>query len=1068
MGNLRTIHFDLPKRVILQSFVDWAKENSSLIATRLIDAGIAFINEQAENLNQPVSHLILDNRWHYLDKAKKQSYRGLLENNNEGIPSLSLTYYTFRHGGLSVRFDSKAVLKALWQDAKKGRLTNLTTHKTVKPTPEVANKTAPPVAPIDWVARDLNHWQSMATEGLNPYLKRKGLHEHTIPGLRFTKQQLAVAIINTEGQFQGVQHIFNDGQKRFTKGLAKKGHFALIGATHLPEKLTTIHVCEGIATAASIHLATGEPVFAALDAFNLLPVCRNLKRHYPKTPFMLWADNDWQKAQVKTQFGHILGNTGLIQANRTAFKLRGALVCTPDFSTFNQDLVKEATDFNDLHRLGNLEAIANTKPAKPDLHLSLWHEYHRYKSYAHGVLSPQQFSEGIKETYHSRYLPKDVFKREGVHLIRSPIGTGKTALVEHLIKQNPKQSMLFTTHLISLVESAACRLKLTSYNTCDNFDLQMESQLAICLNSLGKLIAEGNLRPYDVVVIDEVEQVLTRLTTYIEQKPLVFSVLKHLMSEAKTLICLDAHLSKTTVSLIQRFCPDKLVTIHFNEFTQAGERELCFHDSAESVQMAALSALGQNKKVYLAFNSKEEAKKTWKAFNFTCPDKKGLYISGDNTGDKENQAFFSDVNKVSQDYDFIICTPSVSTGVSINNGHFDFVGGIFNSQINTANDCMQALGRVRNHPLLHVFCDKRLAYKPTDPNIIAAKWSKTHFYDLHLMNLSATGQPILLNDDYEHLMLLVTQERNRSLNDFYQHFALLALHEGMKLTYFDTELDSETKKQFRQFKKACVEQDASLLAEQPLTLTASQLTALANKPRKTLNESRQFKKQQLIEFYHLPASDEENLSALSAIDNDGRFRQQLLSLELALGDEALAKNRFLAQLEKGAQFAADLTHYASLQRLYKQLLTTLQLATDKPYLNLADYHYDKETILNSGFIDWIELNRETLQGLITIPSKPQLDKDPIRFISMLLSRLGLKQKRVGRAELGVYQVNSERIRLLNALLLRREKGLSSLAIPLDTSSVKVKKETPLAFFIACFNKVKGFFGDTTASPPLPA
>ncbi|MCX6747528.1 MAG: toprim domain-containing protein, partial [Candidatus Nomurabacteria bacterium] len=136
--------------------------------------------------------------------------------------------------------------------------------------------------------------------------------------------------------------------KRFTKGLSKKGHFALIGMPSLPEKIPTIHVCEGVATAASIHRAIGEPVFAALDAFNLHPVCKSLKRHYPKTQIIIWADNDWKKADRTTKFGRVLGNTGLIQANRTAFKLRGTLVCTPDFSTFDSELIKEATDFNDL------------------------------------------------------------------------------------------------------------------------------------------------------------------------------------------------------------------------------------------------------------------------------------------------------------------------------------------------------------------------------------------------------------------------------------------------------------------------------------------------------------------------------------------------------------------------------------------------------------------------------------------------------------------------------------------------------------------------------------------------
>ncbi len=347
------------------------------------------------------------------------------------------------------------------------------------------------------------------------YLKRKGLNEGIIPGIKHAKHQIAVAIIDTQNTFLGMQRIFNDGQKRFTKGLSKKGHFALIGKPSLPEKISTIHVCEGVATAASIHFAIGEPVFAALDAFNLLPVCKSLKRQFPKTPIIIWADNDWQKANIKTKFGRVLGNTGLIQANRTAFKLRGTLVCTPDFSTFDPSLIKDATDFNDLHKLGGLNRIAKTIPNKPDIHLGLWHELQHFNQYAHGAVAPSQFTDGIKLSYNSRYLPNDVFKREGVHLVRSAIGTGKTAIVEHLVKQNPKQSILFTTHLISLVESAAQRLGLTSYNECDNFDLQIEHRLAICLNSLGKLTAEGALRHYDVVIIDEIEQVLARLTSHI-------------------------------------------------------------------------------------------------------------------------------------------------------------------------------------------------------------------------------------------------------------------------------------------------------------------------------------------------------------------------------------------------------------------------------------------------------------------------------------------------------------------------------------------------------------------------
>ncbi|MBA2710149.1 MAG: hypothetical protein H0U57_06120, partial [Tatlockia sp.] len=393
-----------PKRVIALSFIDWAKENNQLIVSQLIDAGIAFLNEQSENLKQPVFRLELDNRWHYIDKpTKKQSYRASLHSDSDGVPYLALTYFTFRHGSYSEKFNSKQVLKDLWMQERAGRpIAKAPAKPSNKPLVENAK---PPIMHIDWVATDLAHWQSMQPIGISHYLKRKGLNDFVIPGLRFAKNQVAVAIINTNNDFQGLQRIFNDGQKRFTKGLAKKGHFAVIGSDSLPQKPTTIHVCEGVATAATIHQATGEIVFSALDAFNLLPVCKALKRHYPKIPIIIWADNDWQKANQTTKFGQVIGNTGLIQANRTAFKLRNARVATPDFSSFEPEDIKGATDFNDLYQLSGLESLSNVIPQQPDIALALCLELRHYQKLAHGVLSPAQFSEGLKENYNSRYLP---------------------------------------------------------------------------------------------------------------------------------------------------------------------------------------------------------------------------------------------------------------------------------------------------------------------------------------------------------------------------------------------------------------------------------------------------------------------------------------------------------------------------------------------------------------------------------------------------------------------------------------------------------------------------------------
>jgi hypothetical protein len=190
-------------------------------------------------------------------------------------------------------------------------------------------------------------------------------------------------------------------------------------------------------------------------------------------------------------------------------------------------------------------------------------------------------------------------------------------------------------------------------------------------------------------------------------------------------------------------------------------------------------------------------------------------------------------------------------------------------------------------------------------------------------------------------------------------------------------------------------------------------------------------------------------------------------LELALGGKVFAQERFLQQLENGDQFVADLTHFATLQSLYQALLNTLHLKTSAASLRNADFRYSRETLLKGGFIPWVNDNRNVLQGVLHLPSKEKLSKDPLRFISQLLQNLGLKQKRVGRAKEGVYQVDSERVRLLNNLLLRRKSGGAGSFIPLDVSAIPPKKETPVEFFVGCFEKVKRFFSNTALPLPVP-
>ena len=95
---------------------------------------------------------------------------------------------------------------------------------------------------------------------------------------------------DTAGTLHTIEFIAGDGTKRYLAGGAKAGHFCTIGGPLGASGAFLI--CEGWATGASLHEATGLPVVAAMDAGNLGPVAEQLRQSYPDAAITIVADND--------------------------------------------------------------------------------------------------------------------------------------------------------------------------------------------------------------------------------------------------------------------------------------------------------------------------------------------------------------------------------------------------------------------------------------------------------------------------------------------------------------------------------------------------------------------------------------------------------------------------------------------------------------------------------------------------------------------------------------------------------------------------------------------------------
>jgi len=179
-------------------------------------------------------------------------------------------------------------------------------------------------------------WEAAKEAGNDhPYFKAKEVPSF---GLRVSsKGHLLVPVMDTLGVLISLQFIGPDGSKKFLTGGQTGGRFFTIKG-----KREIFYVCEGYATGASIHLATGQTVVCAFNAGNLKRVALAVRSHHPKAALVIAADNDqWTD-----------GNPGKTKGLDAA-KEAGALLALPRF----KDERTRPTDFNDLARLETLEAV---------------------------------------------------------------------------------------------------------------------------------------------------------------------------------------------------------------------------------------------------------------------------------------------------------------------------------------------------------------------------------------------------------------------------------------------------------------------------------------------------------------------------------------------------------------------------------------------------------------------------------------------------------------------------------------------------------------------------------------
>ncbi|MBQ9453640.1 MAG: AAA family ATPase [Desulfovibrio sp.] len=231
----------------------------------------------------------------------------------------------------------------------------------------------------------------------HPYLAAKGVKSF---GLRIDNGKLLVPMYDVHGAIHSLQKITSSQEKRYEFGGEKKGFFFCIHGTGY------VAICEGYATAASVHMATGWTVLVAFDAGNLLYVAEAWHKAHPGDKLIVCGDDDRWKEK----------NTGRTKGDACAAAL-GIPALYPVFATDDG----QPTDWNDLHQREGLEVVRQQLMGNAQAYtidVTDWQ------------LSPDDF---LVEPPVREDLVEDTFPAGTVCLLASLGGTGKSFQMTDLL-----------------------------------------------------------------------------------------------------------------------------------------------------------------------------------------------------------------------------------------------------------------------------------------------------------------------------------------------------------------------------------------------------------------------------------------------------------------------------------------------------------------------------------------------------------------------------------------------------------------------------------------------------------
>lgn len=522
--------------------------------------------------------------------------------------------------------------------------------------------------------------------------------------------------------------------------------------------------------------------------------------------------------------------------------------------------------------------------------------------------------------------------------VAAPMGSGKTRLARELMAPHLADGVpiLAPTHRTSLGEASAAAVGLPWAAAPD--DDQRLQGLGLCWDSMrptsGLRITAGEWSG-SVLLLDEIAQGIEHLlfgtgTAVAQHRPETLATIAALLRTCTAAVAMDAQLSEPVLQLLETLTGSPAHLLRSAHRPMAGRRVLVpqgltARTAAEQGRAHVLRLVRAGARV-LVITTAQQAGVKGSAQNLARlvkkhrPEARVLMI--DSTTPEDAAALGADPNGTAADHDWIIASPAITSGLSIDqHGLFDEVVVIGAGGRLSCEHLVQAAARVRDPrcPVTVYAPDiapqLRIGSGDTNPADLLKHLATTEAHLLAALVGAGGWQPAATNESpWLRCWLELAAHRNRQARAYSATIAALLEAEGWAVaTTAEPDPDnpifvkmaSIDLKEIAEAAQAA--EDAAVIAAEPIT--AAQAAALADKRHRTPEEQAQLQRHRVAGRWglgatnptpELLASDRERLSdrlRFAWIMQDVDYRQMA----------ATHDHRRAAQLTKrGNAWAPDL------------------------------------------------------------------------------------------------------------------------------------------------------------------